>query len=503
MLRFCLSPLFTDGAVLQRGKNIRVFGTGENGVSLRVEICGETAFCTVKDGKWTAVIPPLSPITSAVFAVSDTETGEEIRLENVAVGEVWLAGGQSNMEFELCNCKGGEGFLRNDETPNVRYYYFPKRTLLDDDHAEQVNNARWTDFSDKESARHWSAVAYFCAKEMSERLGVVVGIIGCNWGGTSASCWIDRKYVVGDATVYFEEYDKFMSERTTEKAIADYRDYQRYQAAWETRKNEYVKTHPTASETEIEAACGENRYPGPKAPCDPCSPGVLYNSMVKFVAPYTLGGVLWYQGETDETHPNAYYTLLTSLIRNWRELWHDDELPFVIGQLPMYAGGNPDGDEWSIIRDAQMRVFRTVKNTGIAVLADCGERDNIHPVDKRNVGHRFALQVINLIGGCEDAFAPTVSNVIWNESDVKLVVENTGDPLCCNGEPSGFEICGYDGIYCPAKADIITDNGITKIVVSSDKVKQPRGVRYLWKNYAEVNIFGASGLPLVPFSYTV
>lgn len=497
MARFQAAPIFGSGMVLQRGKNICVFGTGEEGAIVRAEFCGFTTSCVVTNGKWKVVFPPMGACRHMNMTLTDAETGEFIYFSNVAIGEVWLAGGQSNMEMELCNSEGGAEALENDSTDDVRYYNFPRRTLFDADHDEELQKAEWTFFSDKESAKHWSAAAYFCAKVMSEYLDVTVGIIGCNWGGTSASCWLDRSYSRGGAAVYFDEYDAYMAARTEEEAIADYRKYQTYQAEWDKKCAEYSAAHPNASAGEITDACGESKYPGPHAPCNPHSPGVLFDSMVRFIAPYTLGGVLWYQGESDDIHPHAYYTLMTQLIRNWREIWRDDQLPFILGQLPMYAGENPDGEAWCLIREAQMRIYNTIKNTGIAVLIDCGERDNVHPTDKRAVGRRFAMQALDMVyGGCDGAFAPTIKNVIWRGDTIELQFDHARGGFKLKGDPeNSFEICGADGVYRRAYVDISGE----RIFVSSDEIQNPCGVRYLWKNYAEVNIFSTFGLPLAPF----
>lgn len=499
MEKFQTAPIFTDGMVLQRDKNICVFGTGEEGTLIHGELCGFHSSCVVKDGKWKITFPRMGACRHVILKLYDDDNDQVVRLENVAIGEVWLAGGQSNMELELCNCKGGKEVLENDDTKDVRFYYVPKKTIYDDDYEESMQNAAWTDFSDKESAKHWSAVGYFFAKEMSQYLDVTVGVIGCNWGGTSASCWIDREYATGDTKVYFDDYDASVEGKDLNKMIADYREYEKYQNAWWCKSAEYyANTEDPSEEGCVEYCGGPSKYPGPAAPCNPYSPGILHESMISRVVPYTLGGVIWYQGETDEIHPDAYYTLLTQLIRNWREDWGDDELPFIIGQLPMYAGGDPDGDSWSRIREAQMRVYKTIKNTGIAVLLDCGERDNIHPVDKQPVGHRFAMQALDMVyGGCDGAFAPTFKNAVWRGDMVELQFDNARGGFKVRGESEdlGFEICGEDGVYVPAYADVSGE----RIFLSADEVEHPCAVRYLWKNYAEISIFSGFGLPLAPF----
>lgn len=495
MAEFKASPMFGDGMVLQRGKNICVFGTGKDGVIVRTEFCGFTMSCVVTNGEWEVVFPPMGACRHMNMTLTDAETGEFYHFTDVAIGEVWLAGGESNMEMPLYRAQGGMEALDRDD-PDVRCYNFPRRTLLDPDHDELMNNAKWTYFSDKESAKDWSAVAYFCAKEMSEYLGVTVGIIGCNWGGTSASCWIERKYSRGAASVYFEEYDDALN-GNVEEAVAKYREFQRYLALYKEKEEKYRKEHPGAKMTEIEAAIGKKMRHGPHAPCNPHSPEVPYNSMVKFIAPYTLGGVLWYQGESDFEHPHAYYTLLTKLIRNWRELWWDDHIPFIIGQLPVYAGNEPDGDSWSVIREAQMRVYDTVKNTGLAVLMDLGDPDDIHPMNKKEVGHRFAMQALDMVyGGCDGAFAPMIKTAVWRGDTVELQFNFANGGFKYEGDVSdGFEICGEDFVYKPAYADISGE----RIFVSSDEILNPCGVRYLWRNYANVKIYGMFGLPLAPF----
>ncbi len=356
MGKFQTAPIFTNGMVLQRSRNICIFGTGDEGTEVIGELCGFRSSCTVTNGKWKIVFPPMGACRFVILKLYDADNDNVIRIENVAIGEVWLAGGQSNMEFELCNCKGGKEALENDDTKDVRYYYVPKKTIYDEDYEENMQNAKWTDFSDKDAAAHWSAVGYYFAKEMSQYLDVTVGVIGCNWGGTSASCWIQREYATGDTKVYFDDYDAAIEGKDINQLISDYREYEKYQQRWWEKSGEYYASegeHTWDGCLEYCMSVGPDRYPGPMAPCNPTAPGILYESMVSRVLPYTLGGVLWYQGETDETHPDAYYTLLTQLIRNWREAWGDDELPFIIGQLPMYAGGSPDGVS------AKLRCVRT------------------------------------------------------------------------------------------------------------------------------------------------
>lgn len=498
MARFEAAPIFTNNMVLQRGKNICVFGTGEDGINLIVDFCGSMQKAVITDGKWMVVFPPMGAARHTNLDIyNEDDEDEYITFENVAIGEVLLAGGQSNMELELCNCETGDFALEHDKTEDVRYYYVPKRTIYDDDYEEAFKNTEWTLFENKEYSKHWSAVAYYCAKVVSKYLDIVVGVIGCNWGGTSASCWLDKKYARGGANIYFQEYDAAVAGKTEEELVAEYRAYQKRQAEYEKKREEYFANTENPTEEGCEAVCGKNEYPGPASPANPCSPGVCYESMIKKIAPYTMGGVLWYQGETDEVHPHAYYTLLTSLMRRWREDWNDDELAFYIAQLPMYGGNNPDGEEWPLIREAQMRVYKTIKNTGIVILADMGEKDDLHPKKKEEVGRRFGLQVLErLCSGCDGSFAAMFDSAVWRGDTVELHFKYARGGFRTKGEEAdGFEVAGVDGVYHPAYADISGE----RIFLTCDEVPRPVAVRYLWKNYVDTHIFSLFNLPLAPF----
>lgn len=495
MAKFKVAPLFTDNMVLQRGKNINIFGTGEDGTVVTVMFCGLQASCTVTGGKWRVVFPPMGACRHMRMMLEDGEPEDSLFFENVAVGEVWLAGGQSNMTFELGESTGGKEALENDDVKDVRYYNMPRKTIYNDDYEESIQNTVWEDFSNKEAAYHWSAAAYFCAKEMSQYLDVTVGIIGCSWGYTTASCWMDREHLIGESAVYLEEYDSALEGVPVEKAIADFREWEGRYAEWSKKRDEYFKNTEDPTDTGCEEVCGAEPK-APAAPCSPKAPGLLFESLVKRIAPYTLGGVWWYQGENDRVHPNAYYIALTNMIRNWRDLWRDDELTFIIAQLPMYGGKDPDGDSWTIIREAQMRVYRTVKNTGIVILLDCGARDNLHPADKRPVGHRFAMQSLDMVyGGCDGAYAPTFKNAVWRGDMAELQFDNARGGFKVVGEPEGFELCGEDGVFVPAIADVSGE----RIFLTAEGIEHPCGVRYLCKNYSDIHFFNGFGLPLAPF----
>lgn len=496
------APVFSSNMVLQRGKNVRIFGQCDADEDIRVSIpelqIGTEAL--VSNGSWTAVLPPMEAHSSVTVEVS-SESGSII-FTNVAIGEVWLAGGQSNMEFELQNDKNSAQALAECADENVRFYYTPKCEMTDDKLISSENASRW-DMPSAENSRAWSAVGYYFAKELSRKLGVTVGVIGCNWGGTSASAWISRTYLEQDSRLrpYIDEYDKACEGKTEQQMIDEYDEYTAYHAAWEKRMQKCYEENPDIEWDKVLEICGENRYPGPMGCMNPMRPCGLYDTMVSRISPYTIAGFLYYQGESDDHRPDTYRELLTALIDCWRSKWLDDELPFMIVQLPMFRfKADPDHKHWCGIREAQMRVYKTVRNTGLAVALDCGEFNNIHPIDKTPVGHRLCLQALCEVYGRlpkSEALPPVFRDFTDCRGSVVLRFDNC-DGFDLRGEPDGFEAAGTDGEFISVRAHI---EG-TEIVLENTPVPTAE-VRYKWTNYASVELYGRNGLPVPPFKHRI
>lgn len=497
------APIFSDNMVLQRHKNIRVFGScagRERRITVSIPELRASAEAVITDGRWEAVLPALPECDCCTLVVACGAIQK--RFSNVAVGEVWLAGGQSNMEFELRNDRHGTDELRKCAGENVRYYYTPKVSMLGDELTAAEAASCWTAASETDSAA-WSAVGWYFAKELSRRLGCTVGIIGCNWGGTSASAWVPRDVLdTAGLRPYLDEYASAVEGKTDAQMIAEYDEYVAYQTEFERRVGECYAENPDISWDEVLGKCGENRYPGPLGIKNPMRPCGLFDTMISRVSPYTVRGVLWYQGESDDHRPETYYELMCALIRCWRKVWHDDGMAFLIVQLPMYScDGDTESMRWAFIREAQERLLRTVKNTGLAVTLDCGEYNNIHPADKSAVGHRLFLQAMSEVYGLSDR-ADTMPP-LYGSHEVRhgdtMVVYLDNPSHCLSGNDScreGFELAGADGVYFPADSvEILGD----QIHIKSEKVKRPVNVRFKWINYADVGLFSSNGIPAAPF----
>ena len=492
------APVFSDNMVLQRNKNIAVFGMAYDNMKVTVMLNGKTVEATAKDHKWSVLLPPME--AGGPYEMTALSGDERITFCNIMIGEVWLAGGQSNMELELQNSLGGKKVLENIDSANVRFYYTKKNPYIDEFfYADERNNC-WKTASEENSA-NWSAVGFYFAKKLSEDLGVTVGIIGCNWGGTSASAWMPRETLLADSDMrsYADEYDEAMGGKTFEQYLAELDDYNAYVEVWQPKINEFYAKHPDGEWGDALEFAGPCRYPEPLGPKSPFRAGGLYETMLMRVCPYTLAGFIYYQGESDDHKPNFYYKLFKALIEQWRNDWQDDSLPFLFVQLPMFINrGEEDRKHWCIIREAQMRVHQTTANTGIAVILDCGEYGNIHPVDKEPVGERLELQALCHVYGMiseKEAYGAIYKSFEYKDGGMLLYFDHAEDGFDVRGEAVGFEIAGEDKLYHKAEVTVQND----KIFARSGEVKEPKYLRYNWVNYGEVTVFSKNGIPLAPF----
>ena len=518
-----LAAVFSDNCVLQRGKRIALFGSGREGAVVEAVLAGKVlgteeqqtargrAF--VRNGRFELSLPSLPEGLEHTLTV--TSAGETITYGNIAVGEVWLAGGQSNMELELQNCAERE-VLQRPDNPMLRFYYTQKRAYMDEAFFRAEENTGWECFGGP-GTKAWSAVAYFFGEKLQRKLQVPVGIIGCNWGGTSASNWIPREALAEDRElqVYLELYDRAVEGKSEEQQLREYEEYVAYQAEFDRKAAALYQEQPDIQWDEVIRIVGENRYPGPQGCSNPYRPGGLYECMLRRVMPYTLKGFLYYQGESDDHLPHLYGKLFGRLIRQWREDWGDDELPFLFVQLPMHRyKQDPDRRNWCLIREAQDLAYRTLRNTGMACAIDQGEFNEIHPKKKSIVGERLYYQALKTVYGM-GGDAPEEPRFAWAEPGGKeLILHFTGVKGGFSGglerpetdrpagtAAGGFEIAGEDGQYVPADRWVSEETAEgTVIRVSSEKVPDPVFVRYLWTNYAADGfLYNGGRIPLAPF----
>lgn len=518
-----VAAVFTDHLVLQRDKEIVVWGTvyGRENREIFVEIGTNKVMAILQGNRFEAVLPKME--AGGPYCLTVSTEGETHTFHDVMIGEVWLAGGQSNMELELRNSKDGEKAVEAMKDSRIRFYQVNRKSFIDDAFLKEEEKNSWQVAADGDCGT-WSAVATYFAKEVAQMLNVTVGIIGCNWGGTSASAWVSEEDLKGDEQLetYLQEVKEAMGDKTLEEYEKKREEYFAWYEVWQKKIDGLYEERPDILWSEALEIAGESLWPEPLGPKSPYRPGGLYETMLRRVCPYTLRGFLYYQGESDDHKPESYEKLLTALIGRWRKDWREDSLPFLFVELPMYLGKQDvDRGNWAKIRLVQQAVFEKVKDTALTCILECGEFDNIHPVDKEVVGKRLAMQAFYHVYNVEPA-KEKVDGPRYLSHRVegnKMVVEftNVGDRLIYKADrqyansrkfyvpvekpfavisENGFEIAGNDGVFVPANIEV----NKTSVTLSSALVKQPVAVRYAFHNYSPVTIYNSNQLPLSTFS---
>lgn len=487
-----------------------MWGTAAHGTKIEVSLNGQKAETAAVGHDWEVTLPAMEAGGPYVMEVSSEGTICQ-RFEDVMIGEVWLAGGQSNMEYMLNQDADGGAAIARMADSNVRFYQV-KRVPCKDDYFYRVEQENHWMLPEDEEKDTWSAVGFYFAERLAKELGVTVGIIGCNWGGTSACAWQDKDSIVSheDTKIYWEEYAELLAKQDPAEYEKEWIGYYNWHADWQPRMDAFYASHPTATWDEALAEVGECKWPGPMGPKHEFRPAGLYECMLQRVVPYTLGGVIYYQGESDDHRPDSYYHLFGSLINVWRREFRDEQLPFLCVQLPIHHyDGDKVMDKWCAIREAQMRLHQEGAVTGIAVALDCGEYNNIHPVHKTEVARRLALQALYHVygkGSEAEVYGPVYKACAVEGSTLRISFDHAeqgfevrsgeaSEDKVSGGEIKNFEIAGEDGVFVPAKA--VADGN--EIVLSSEVVSAPVAARYMWIDYAEVNLFGKNGLPVAPF----
>lgn len=281
--------------------------------------------------------------------------------------------------------------------------------------------------------------------------------------------------------------------------MKEYNEYEAYHKQWNEKYMNLCEQTSAMTWEEAEKILGKCQWPGPSNCVNPYRPSGLYHTMLQRLAPYTLRGFLYYQGEQDDQKPKIYQKLLTALIGQWRKDWEDQTLPFLLVQLPMHRyKADPDLKNWPLIREAQMNTYLTIKNTGIAVILDCGEFNEIHPHDKKPVGERLAKQALYHVYHQikeQEAFGPIYQSYEIHKDSVQLHFCHAAGGFIEKSTKSEFEIADSTLKYVKADYQIAGED----IIVSSPKVKHPVAVRYCWTNYSEVPLYGKNEIPLAPF----
>ena len=494
------ASLFTDGAVLCRRKEIRVFGSADGGEILVRLADGDgtllaESIAQAKDGRFEAGLAPQEARTGCTLTFQ--AGGETVTADDIAVGEVFLAGGQSNMELALCNADGGPERIREHRDPLLRFFNVPKFARICPEQRQAAEEARWAAVSPGCGGEN-SAVAYFFACRLrAAEPELPVGIIDCYWGGTSITCWLEKDVLETSAEGrrYLSDYEEKTRNITLENYLKAEKAFNDTLDAWNRQVEQYKQSHPDADWNAVTEACGLCPWNPPAGPGSPYRPAGLAETMLHEVSPAALTGILYYQGEEDADKTDRYDELMILLIKRWRELFREAELPFLFVQLPMWVDwGKEDTFRWPRLRLAQAAARDAVPETGMVCLLDQGEYGNIHPTNKKPVGDRLYELAAQMLYGGGNMSPRALGKQTEGET---ILVTLSAPAVTRDGQaPRLLEIAGADGIFRPAEG-VIEGTGLR---IRNRETVNPVSVRYAWTDYSnQVNLFGENGLPLEPF----
>lgn len=460
-----LHGLFSDNVVLQRNAAVPVWGWADDGEKVTVEFRGQKVSTTARNGKWLVRLEKLQAGGPDELRV----TGENaITLKNVLVGEVWIASGQSNMEWPMRASLAPETEIPKTANPLLRLYTVPK--LKADEPRDSVN-ATWVECSPATTS-NFSAVAYYFARDLAKALKVPVGVIHTSWGGSPAEVWMSHEVLASYKADIADAYPAQLAKYR--EALAN---YEKEAAAAKTHGKPFTKRRPGA----------------------PWQPTELYNGMIAPLIPFAIQGAIWYQGESNAGRAHQYRMLFADLIRNWRHDWKQGDFPFLLVQLApfMQIKEQPSESTWAELREAQALATKTLPKVGMAVITDVGDEKDIHPKRKEPVGARLALAARAIAYGEDIVYSgPTYKSVEFKDGKAIVSFDHVGNGLEARGNDlTGLAIAGADKNFVWAKAEIRGD----KVVVSSPEVSEPVAVRYGWADYPLVNLWNKDGLPACPF----
>jgi sialate O-acetylesterase len=479
-----LNGVFGSGMVLQQKMSVPVWGTAAAGEKVTVEFAGQKKSATAgADGRWKVVLEPLTASSeNRDFTVRGDGTAAPVVLNNVLVGEVWLCGGQSNMEWGVARSTDSEAIIAAGENPLLRMGRINHSDLphgsptpLD---SFPVN---WTAASPK-TVKLYSAVPYLFGSGLQKALGVPVGIINNSYGGTRIESWLSAEVLKSGPWAQ----DKFA-------------DPVQARAEYDARKAKLQPQYDRYLEEKAKAAA--EKRPEPPAvdgwPGNYRGPVVLWNGLLAPIRGFAMRGLVWNQGENNGSDDgDRYLQLLKALAKSYRSDWGQSDFPVIVMQLCTYK--KPGG--YAYIREAQMKFVQEDKNAALVVSLDQSAPDgDVHFPEKREVSARTVRAAMGLAYGSKDEFSgPIFDSVKFDGSRAIVSFTHLGGGLVAkDGALRHFEIAGADKKFVPAEAKIEGDT----VVVSSPAVAQPAAVRYGFTQlpWPPVNLFSKAGLPASQF----
>ena len=486
-----LPHVFGSHMVFQREKPLSLWGWAAAGETVTVQLGTVSQTAQANDrGEWKVVLPAMNAGGPYTLTVSGSST---VKYDDVMIGEVWLCSGQSNMEFGIGHGNNAKAEIAAANHPGLR--------LL------MVEN-RWTPLPQRDMEGTWkvctpetvaeggwqgfSAVGYFFGRELNAKLGVTIGLIDADWGGTRIESWTPPE---GFAAVpaLKQEFERVQT--------GDPRT-QLHQQNLQQTLDQYEQWLQAARKamTAKEVVPPVPAYPDALlAPHDLQQATALYNGMIHPLEPFALRGAIWYQGESNMGEGMRYAERMNALVTGWRTVWNEGDFPFYFVQIaPFNYGGNPETE--AELWEAQTVAAGTIPNAGMVVVNDIGDLKDIHPTNKQEVGHRLALLALAKTYGQTDLdfSGPTFKSMTIEGDTIRVKFDHVGAGLASrDGKPlDWFEIIDADeGGFVKADARIDGDS----VVLSATGLKHPVAMRFAWSGLAEPNLMNVEGLPAGAF----
>lgn len=466
-----IPSIFADNMVLQQNQKVKIWGTADVGTSVNIEASwnGKAKAIANSLGEWETYIktPKAGDKSYQLTIISNNDTTS---FKNVVTGEVWFCSGQSNMKLNLSRSKGykNDSVLANNN--QIRLYRDAKNG--------------WQESTFKVASK-FSAVGFYYGLNIHQKLNVPVGLIMSAVGGSPIESYIPLEILQNDPklSVVIDRRNQWLRDYKTKDSLTYYSQL----SEWETNGKNGEKPLIPRSVYSIK------RYHHQR--------GILYKNEVSHFIPYTIKGVIWYQGESNMEWPTEYEHLFSNLITSWRKAWDQGDFPFYYVQIPSYnyeiEYGVDKGLNAPVLRAAQYRTLK-LNNTGMAGTMDVGNPEDIHPNIKKPIGERLAYIALAKTYGFKDM---EYSGPVYKKHSVlneKVTVEfdHAENGLIANsGDPMWFELAGVDGVFYAAVANLEGN----KATVSSNSVVKPVSIRYAWKAGCVTNVFNTEGLPAIPF----
>lgn len=431
-----MPEVFASHMVMQRNSDIKIWGWGRPREKITVSTSWDEAVYKAEvdnQGNWHIAAHTNEgggPYTITINGYN------KIILEDVLLGEVWICSGQSNMEWSAnSGIDDAEQHIAEANHPNIRF--FDVETMSAESPQRDVSGT-WS-VCTSETMASTSAIGYFFARELSEKLGVPAGMINSTWGGTAAEAWTPEEVIAGSAQL----------------------------------------SEGAALLTPV--------------PWGPIEPGRIYNAMIHPLISYSIAGVIWYQGESNVGNAAYYQDLKTSMVKSWRTQW-GIQFPFYFAQIAPYSYSDFQG---AALRDAQRRCLESIPQSGMVMTSDIGDTTDIHPKNKLDVGLRFGKMALATHYGVEteSSEGPLPTTAIFESEIVRISFAN-GEGLYSRSQfQNEFEVMGEDGQWQVVRAVVEEE----MVRLQCDGIREPKMVRFEWKDNLVPTLFNGAGLPASSF----